>query len=59
MNPAELSCFVSIREVEDESIQLPETMADVPLIELYPIEEQDNSSALNTQSTAELLDKLR
>ncbi|KAG8276517.1 protein nessun dorma [Homalodisca vitripennis] len=59
VNFKELSCLVSIHEVEDDDIHLPEKMADVPLIELYPTMEQDNSSALSLYDTAQLIDNLR
>uniref|UniRef100_A0A1B6FCS6 Right handed beta helix domain-containing protein n=1 Tax=Cuerna arida TaxID=1464854 RepID=A0A1B6FCS6_9HEMI len=59
VNFKELSCLVSIHEVEDDDIHLPEKMADVPLTELYPTMEQDNSSALSLYDTAQLIDNLR
>uniref|UniRef100_A0A1B6KS84 Right handed beta helix domain-containing protein n=1 Tax=Graphocephala atropunctata TaxID=36148 RepID=A0A1B6KS84_9HEMI len=59
VNFKELSCLVSIHDVEDDDIHLPEKMADVPLTELYPTMEQDNSSALSLYDTAQLIDNLR
>lgn len=52
MNAVDLSCSVSIIEVEDSCTHFPEKVNDVPLIELYPTQEKD-------APIAELLDSVR
>lgn len=53
----ELSCSFTIEAVQDDTVELP-AKYDVPLIELWPLKEQENV-ALNIEMTADAIDQLR
>lgn len=53
-----LSACIDVLSVQHESVTLPETVVDVPLIELWPTTEQ-REQFVNTATTAEFIDLLR
>lgn len=57
MNFKELTAQVRVNRVMHE-VSLPEVISDVPLLNLYPTSEQENS-ALNVEFTAECIDQYR
>nr|XP_018911118.1 PREDICTED: protein nessun dorma isoform X1 [Bemisia tabaci] len=57
VNFKELTAQVRVNRVMHE-VSLPEVISDVPLLNLYPTSEQENS-ALNVEFTAECIDQYR
>lgn len=53
-----LSACVDVLSVQHEAVRLPETVVDVPLIELWPTMEQ-REQCVNAATTAEFIDLLR
>lgn len=53
-----LSACVEVLSVQHEAVSLPESVDDVPLIELWPTTKQ-TEQCVNAAATAELIDLLR
>lgn len=54
----ELTASVDVLSVQHEAVTLPETVVDVPLIELWPTIKQ-REQCVNAATTAEFIDLLR
>lgn len=53
-----LSACVDVLSVQHESVSLPESVVDVPLIDLWPTMKQ-REQCINVATTAEFIDLLR
>lgn len=53
-----LMANVDVLGVQHEAVRLPESVEDVPLVDLWPTEKQ-RESCINAATTAEFIDLMR